>query len=201
MSKKSMWSLQFSTAALVLIPTAVGINYIGKFFAGLLKLPLWVDSIGTVLAGMLAGPIIGALSGFINNIIYGLTADPISFVYGITSVIIGMVAGVMARKGYIKSLSSACVIGLVMGLVAAVVSTPLNVIFWGGTTGNFWGDALFAVVLNSTKSLWIASFLDEIVVDLPDKVVTVLLAFAIYKGLPKTLTQLFQSDDEIEKIS
>ncbi|MDV2687742.1 ECF transporter S component, partial [Alkalihalophilus lindianensis] len=57
MNKQSMWSWHFSTAALVLIPVAVGINYIGKLIAGMLKLPLWLDSIGTVLAAMLGGPI------------------------------------------------------------------------------------------------------------------------------------------------
>jgi len=31
MSKKSMWSISFSTPVLVLIPVAVGINYVGKF--------------------------------------------------------------------------------------------------------------------------------------------------------------------------
>ncbi len=69
MKKNSMWSLNFTTAALVLIPAAIGINYLGKLFAGLLKLPLWLDSIGTVLASMLAGPIIGAIAGIVNNII------------------------------------------------------------------------------------------------------------------------------------
>lgn len=98
MKRRSVWSFQFTTAALVLIPAAVGINYIGKLFAGVLKLPLWLDSIGTVLASMLAGPIIGAISGAINNIIYGLTMDPISFVYGITSIFIGLTAGIMAYK-------------------------------------------------------------------------------------------------------
>src|SRR5690625_7868573 len=85
MSKKSMWSLRLSTAAIVLIPAAIGINYLGKLFAGLLKLPLWLDAIGTVLASMLAGPVIGAASGIINNLIYGVTVDPISTVYAITS--------------------------------------------------------------------------------------------------------------------
>ena len=43
MKKKSMWSLKLSTAAIVLIPAAIGINFIGKFFAESLKLPLWLD--------------------------------------------------------------------------------------------------------------------------------------------------------------
>ena len=73
----SPWSLKFNTAALVLIPAAVGINYIGKLFAGVLKLPLWLDSIGTCLAACLAGPVVGAIAGAANNLIYGLTMDPL----------------------------------------------------------------------------------------------------------------------------
>lgn len=196
----NMWSFRFSTAALVLIPAAVGINYIGKLFAGLLKLPLWLDSIGTILASMLAGPIIGAIAGAVNNIIYGLTVDPISFVYGISSLFIGLVGGIMAYKGWIASWTKAIVVGLAVGITAVVVSTPINVAFWGGQTGNVWGDALFAAVMANTGSVWLASFLDEFVVDLPDKVITVLISYAIFKGLPKNLIHLYNSNNKLESI-
>lgn len=198
MSKKSMWS--FSTAALVLVPVAVGINYIGKLFAGVLKLPLWLDAIGTVLASMLAGPVIGGLSGLINNIIYGLTMDPISFVYALTSVFIGLVAGIMAYKGWISSWGKAVVIGLAVGLTAVVISTPLNVAFWGGQTGNVWGDIVFGYVLQGTQSVWLASFLDELVVDLPDKLITVLVAYGIYRVLPDSLINMYKNGGDIEKL-
>ncbi|BFH10473.1 ECF transporter S component [Paenibacillus melissococcoides] len=198
MSKRSMWS--FSTAALVLIPVAVGINYIGKLFAGVLKLPLWLDAIGTVLASMLAGPVIGGLSGLINNIIYGLTMDPISFVYALTSVFIGLVAGIMASKGWISSWGKASVIGLAVGLTAVVISTPLNVAFWGGQTGNVWGDIVFGYVLQGTQSVWLASFLDELVVDLPDKLITVLAAYGIYRVLPNSLMNMYKNSGDIEKL-
>ncbi|MDG0873049.1 ECF transporter S component [Paenibacillus thiaminolyticus] len=198
MSKRSIWS--FSTAALVLIPVAVGINYIGKLFAGVLKLPLWLDAIGTVLASMLAGPVIGGLSGLINNIIYGLTMDPISFVYALTSVFIGLVAGIMAHKGWISSWGKAVVIGLAVGLTAVVISTPLNVAFWGGQTGNVWGDIVFGYVLQGTQSVWLASFLDELVVDLPDKLITVLVAYGIYRVLPNSLMNMYKNSGDIEKL-
>jgi len=200
MKREGMWSLKLSTAALVLIPVAIGINYIGKFFAELLRLPLWLDSIGTALASMLAGPIVGALSGAINNIIYGLTVSPISFVYAITSVAIGLTVGIMAYKGWISNLWKAIVMGLVVGLVAAVVSTPINIGFWGGQTGNVWGDALYAFLLAHNYPVWLASFLDEIVVDIPDKVATIVVAFAIFKGLPKGLISLFGGGKKIEKL-
>ncbi|WP_251551003.1 ECF transporter S component [Neobacillus muris] len=200
MNKQSMWSLRLSTASLVLIPVAVGVNYIGKLIAGLLKLPLWLDSIGTVLAAMLGGPIVGALAGAINNIIYGLTADPISFVYAITSVAIGLVTGILFYKGYISSWGKALAAGIIIGLVATVVSTPLNIGFWGGQTGNIWGDALFAAVLANTDSTWIASLLDEVVVDVPDKLLVVLISYGIFKGLPKNIVQLYSHNDKIETL-
>ncbi|PLR86740.1 ECF transporter S component [Bacillus canaveralius] len=200
MQKQSMWSFRFSTSALVLIPTAVGINYIGKLFAGLLKLPLWLDSIGTVLASMLAGPIIGALAGAINNIIYGLTLDPISFVYAISSIAIGLAVGILFYKGLISSWSQAAVAGLIVGLVATVVSTPINVGFWGGQTGNVWGDALYAIILAKTDSIWLASFLDELVVDVPDKLMVVLISYGIFRGLPQNVVHLYDNNHKLETL-
>lgn len=200
MGKKSMWSLKLSTASLVLIPAAVGINYIGKLFAGVLKLPLWLDSIGTVLSGMLAGPIVGAICGAINNIIYGLTMDPISFVYALTSIALGLVVGIMAYKGWIKNIGTAIIIGLVAALVAAIVSTPINIAFWGGQTGNVWGDAVYGTLIANHLPVAIASFADEILVDIPDKIVTVIIGFLIYKGLPKKLTVLYNKDNETQSL-
>jgi len=132
MNKRRLWSFSFTTATLVLIPAAIGINYIGKLFAGVLKLPLWLDSIGTALASMLSGPVVGAISGAINNIIYGLTMDPISFVYALTSIAIGITVGIIAYNGRINTLWKSIIAGVVVAIVAAIVSTPLNVIFWGG---------------------------------------------------------------------
>lgn len=199
MERQSMWSLRLSTAALMLIPVAVGINYIGKWLASVLKLPLWLDSIGTVLASMLAGPLIGAISGAVNNVIFGFT-DPISFIYALTSIGIGLAAGIMAYKGWITSWSKAFVVGLVVAAVAVIISTPLNIYFWGGQTGNVWGDLVFASILANTKSIWLASFLDEVVVDLPDKVITVLISYAIFRSLPRNMKQMYRNDGKLESL-
>lgn len=198
--KNSMWSLKFSTAALVLIPAAIGINYLGKLFAGLLKLPLWLDAIGTVLASMLAGPIIGAISGIANNIIYGFTQDPISFVYAITSGVIGLIVGIMAYKGWIANIGKAIMIGIIVGVIAATISTPLNMIFWGGQTGNVWGDALYAYSIAHNLPQWLASFFDSIVVDVPDKIATVIISYLIFKGLPQNLTTIYNNQNKIESL-
>ena len=51
---KNVFKTKLSTASLVLIPACIGINYLGKLFASVLKLPLWLDSIGTCIGGALA---------------------------------------------------------------------------------------------------------------------------------------------------
>lgn len=198
--KKSIWSLKLNTAALVLIPAAVAINYMGKLFAQVLKLPLWLDAIGTVLAALLGGPIVGAICGAINNIIYGLTMDPVSFVYALSSIGIGMVVGVFARLDKAKNIKGVIGMSLVVILVSVIISTPINMIYWGGTTGNVWGDAVYAWCVAQDVPQWIASALDELVVDIPDKFATIFISYAIFKGLPQKLVLMYNNDSETEYI-
>ena len=198
--KKGIWSLNFSTASLVLIPAAVGINYIGKFFAEALKLPLFMDNIGTIIAGALCGPVIGGICGALKNIIYGLTASPVSLVYALTGLGIGLTAGITAYKGLFKSYKGALITGLLIGLVAVVISTPLNIIFWSGQTGNVWGDAVFTYLMANKVPVILSSLVDEAVVDIPDKILVAMISFAIYKNLPKRLTSLYTMEEETESL-
>ena len=140
--RTSMWKFKLSAATMTLIPAAVGINYVAKALAEGLKLPVWLGSLGTFLASMLAGPVAGAISGFINNVIYGLTLSPISTVYAITSIGIGIAVGVLHANGWFSSARRVFVSAIIIAIVSAVISTPLNVIFWGGQTGIAWGDSL-----------------------------------------------------------
>lgn len=195
-NNNSPWSLKINTASLVLIPAAVGINYIGKLFAGMLKLPLWLDSIGTCLAAALAGPVVGAISGAINNIIYGVTMDPISTVYAFSQAGIGIVVGLMAYYGALKSLKGTLLTGIFGGAAAVVISTPLNIIFWGGTTGNLLGRPGIMRQRCQNISLCAGIYDREIIVDIPDKIVVLLLVAALFKGLPKSLSPCIRAITE-----
>ncbi|NLL79710.1 MAG: ECF transporter S component [Clostridiales bacterium] len=198
---KNLFKTKFNTACIVLIPTCIGINYLGKLIASTLKLPLWLDCIGTCIGAILGGPLIGAICGAANNLIYGFTTgDNITLIYALTSLGIGLAVGIMARLSFMKKTSGALLTAVVGGLTAVVISTPLNILFWGGTTGNIWGDALFATTQASGFPVWLGSFLDELVVDVPDKVLTLLIVFAIVKFLPNKLVSLYTSDDTIEKL-
>ena len=121
-SAPSIWRVNLTPAVIGLIPAAVGINYVAKAFAECLKLPVWLGSLGTYLASMLAGPIPGAISGFINNVIYGLTLSPVSTVYALTSIGIGIAVGVLHAKGGFSSARKIFVSALIIALVSSVIS-------------------------------------------------------------------------------
>ena len=198
---KKIFSTKWNAATVVLIPVCIGINFLGKLFASTLKLPLWLDSIGTCIGAILGGPIIGGLCGAINNLVYGLIiGDNITIIYLFTSLGIGVATGIMARLGFMKTFLKSLLTACVAGLVAVVISTPLNVIFWGGTTANVWGDALFAYTQANNMPVFLGSFLDEVVVDVPDKLITLIIVYLICLALPKKLTSLYEADAEIERL-
>lgn len=192
---------KLNAATIVLIPACIGINYLGKLFASVLKLPLWLDSIGTCIGACLGGPIIGAICGAVNNIVFGLTTgDNITLIYALTSLGIGFVVGILARLGFMQSFAKSMITAVGGGLAAVCISTPLNIMFWGGTTGNVWGDALFAITQAKGMGVAIGSFLDELVVDVPDKLLTIIVVYLILKGLPKKLTSLYDVNAEVERL-
>lgn len=49
----------FSSQALVLIVISIAINMIGGQLASMVKLPIFLDSIGTLISAVLLGPVIG----------------------------------------------------------------------------------------------------------------------------------------------
>ncbi len=92
----------FTTRTLVLIPIAIAINIAIGQIVYLLKLPIYLDSIGTVLVGALAGPWAGALTGALSNLLWGVlpvvtNAYAVPFFY--VALVIGLMAGYFGRLG------------------------------------------------------------------------------------------------------
>jgi hypothetical protein len=111
---EKLFKTRFTTAVIVLIPACIGINYLGKLFAAALKLPLWLDCIGTCIGAVLGGPIIAGICGAANNLIYGLTTgDNITLIYALTSFGIGVGVGIMGRLGFMKSVGGAILTAVV----------------------------------------------------------------------------------------
>jgi hypothetical protein len=120
-------SNQFDTRTIVLMPIAIAFNIIlGQAVGAALKIPIYLDSIGTILVGALAGPIPGALTGFLANMLWTYVVPPpfhsdISGAFAIVAAVIGLLAGVFGRWGWLRPRRDRPFVQLVLGGAVAVL--------------------------------------------------------------------------------
>ena len=160
----------------LLVALCIGLNYAGKLLAVALSLPLWLDSFGTVICAYIAGPVCGAIVGLASNLMYGLR-NRLSAIYGITSVALGIIVGLAARKKRFHTLLGAMTVSAMVAIVAVVVSTPLNIIFSNGSTGNVWGDGVIGYFTELGWPVLLADLMGQFYIEALDKFTVLLLLF------------------------
>ncbi len=195
---------QFTTPTLVMMAVGIAINIaVGHTTQNIIKFPsLYLDSIGTVLAGALAGPWAGLATGVLANVIWGLVLGIPSIIpFAITAAFIGFLAGVFGMRGWFASSGSprtaglAAVGGVITGVVAAIVSAPIAYYVFGGTTGGG-TDALVAIFRSMTDNIFLAVQLQGLASDPVDKLVTYLVAFAILLAVPTSVKTIFPQGEK-----
>ncbi len=173
LSKKDLKTILFAFSCITL-------NLAGKFFADAFKLPLWLDSLGTVLAAYKFGSLSGSIVGVTMNVVYSIS-DPISYIYSITSIAISIVVGVTARQKWFDSLFRTMSASVLVTVFSIVFSVPLNWIYSKGMTGNIWGDGVIKYLEEQGFPVFLSAVAGQFYIDFFDKVVTLLLLYLILK--------------------
>jgi hypothetical protein len=161
---------QFSTRVITLMPVAIAINIVlGVTVQQVLKLPIYLDSIGTILVGVLAGPIAGALTGIVTNVIWqyapvigGGTMGP----FAITAGVIGLLAGIWGRLGVYRprpaSGNQLLVSAIIAAAIVLLIALPIlnNPAYTDPNIGGY-PDWVFtaAIVIAVLAALGIAAFI------------------------------------------
>jgi energy-coupling factor transport system substrate-specific component len=117
---------QFTTRTYLLIAVGIAVNIIlGQTVASALKIPIYLDSIGTILVGVLCGPIPGAVTGGLANVLWSYVIPPPfqyqpAAAFAITAVAIGVIAGLAGRAGFLRPRPDRSTGELVLGGVITV---------------------------------------------------------------------------------
>lgn len=124
-------SRDLSTTVISLMPVAIAINIAVGSIVYALRLPIYLDSIGTVLVGVLAGPWAGALTGLLSNIIWSILpvpggAGPTAAFFAPVAGVIGLMAGWWATRGIFRLRADDARVGgflaLASGIAAALIA-------------------------------------------------------------------------------
>jgi energy-coupling factor transport system substrate-specific component len=132
-------SRQFTTRTYLLMALGIAVNIIlGQTVAAALKIPIYLDSIGTILVGVLCGPLAGALTGGLGNILWSYVIPPPfqyqpAAAFAITAVAIGVIAGLAGRAGFLRPRPNRPTGELVLG--GAVTVALIGAMAWAAVIG------------------------------------------------------------------
>jgi energy-coupling factor transport system substrate-specific component len=198
----------FTTPRLVAIALCAALNFAIGIIVYLVKLPVFLDSVGTILCALLLFPdrraalvcaflagFIGViLSAFINPFLPWFT--PTVFGIALVSALLTARATPVFRATPIGTPFIASVVGygIVTGLVSAAVSAPIVVYLFGGVTGS--GSAfVVAFFLKTGQQLMQSALWAGLTTEPIDKTLQVLLAALLYRATPQEFIAMLRPAD------
>lgn len=169
-------------SALFFCIIGVAINMLLGAVVSELGLPLCLDTVGSVVIAILGGFLPGVIVGFATNIIKSIS-DPSSLYYGVLNVLIACFATWFARRGWLKK--GVGVIGMI--IVFTLIGGGLGtIITWFMEGLSFDSEALSGILYKTGYfNLATAHLCSSIIMDFPDKIITVVLALLIIHLVPK----------------
>ena len=154
----------------------------------MLDLPLYLDTVGTVVIAVIGGYLPGVAVGFVTNMIKSIS-DPSSLYYGVLNVLIAVFATRLAYKGWFKKLpgmiGAVCVFTLIGGGLGAFIPLFMEELAFDSESlsGFLYSTGFF--------SAGVSHVLSSIITDIPDKTLTVIIALVILRIIPEKLYHLF----------
>ncbi len=170
---------------IIISSLCIVLNIVGSFIALALRLPIYLDTIGTILASLLFGPLFGAITGALTSLVVGITFDPTSFYYLPVQLVLGFLTGLLFKNTQYFSIKSFLKI-LIITLICSAISSLITTFAFSGITSS--GSAYFVSALRVAGiNLLTSVFSVQILSDIVDKLISFYVCFILIKSLPKSL--------------
>lgn len=167
-----------------LVGFGMALNIVGAFVALTLRLPIYMDSIGTILIACLLGPQYAVLTGIGGSIVSGVTFDIYSLYFAPVQISTGLIAGLMYQKGWLNGKKTPLGV-LGFALPTSMISAVIAAAVFGGITSS--GSSYIVQVLKQLGMPEVMSvFMTQAGTDYIDKYIAVLLVAVAIKVLPKS---------------
>ena len=171
-----------SAKKICMVAFAIVLNVIGGQIALMLHLPIYLDSMGTIL---IYGPVYGILPPLLYGLVMGLTMDVFSLYFMPVGIVLGLVTGIVARAFPLrkwKIIPGALFITIPGTIVSAIITTVL----FGGITSS--GSAVLVQVLNKMGlGLTASVFLVQILTDYLDRLLSLFLIDRLLRIIPASV--------------
>lgn len=169
--------------AFFLVPLGIAVNFIGGQIVVLLKLPIYLDSIGTMVVGALCGPVYSIIVALTTGLLMGITS-PTSLFYLGNYLAVGLFSGLFAKWGYFTKLWKAIVYGIIIGVICGVCGSIVTVAAFGGYSASPTGIITGMIHKSFGIGIPLANMISETFSDVIDKIPSAIATFLIAKSVP-----------------
>lgn len=192
---------------LIFAACCVALNVAIGTIVYLLKLPLYLDQPGIMLAALLVpgtrrdACIVSVIVAIVTFTSTAILVNPFNFWYygtGIASALYGslVVRGRIAYDGStVRYWGKVVAFGVGWGIVAALVSAPVTAYLFGGVTG-VGTTFIVAYLMNAGNQVLKAVLLTGLGAEPIDKTLSLIIALAIAKATPPSFMQRLSNSDE-----
>ena len=181
----------------LLVAVCVAFNIALGQIVSVLKLPTFLDTIGTILAALLMGPWVGMITGLCTNLIWGVFSGFPAEAFSLVSMAIGLSAGYLGRRGMFRSLPRVFVSGILISIVATLVATPIRAYLFDGLTGTGIDSLVVYLGAVGQRLLQFVAWA-TMGTNLIDKVLSCAVAWGIVRAMPQRLRAYFPETCPIE---
>lgn len=174
------------------ISIAIAINLVGANLALFLRLPIYLDTIGTLLIAVILGPWYAASTAFLSALINWMTTDSFSLYYSPVAIVVAIITGILIKRNCKPS--SLLWKSLIISLPGTIIASVITVILFKGITSS--GSSIIAqflhgIGLDMTSSL----ILVQVGTDYMDRLISLILVFStitlLKKHSPNLINQRF----------
>lgn len=174
-----------SVRKMCVVALAIVLNVIGGQIALMLHLPIYLDSIGTIMIAMLYGPVYGMLPPLLYGLVMGFTLDIYSLYFMPVGLMLGLVTGLVSRYFSLKKwrmIPGA----MLITIPGTIVSSVITAVLFGGITSS--GSTVIVQVLNKAGlGLTASVFIVQILTDYLDRLLSLVVVSYLLHVIPSDL--------------
>ena len=174
-----------SVRKMCVVALAIVLNVIGGQIALLFHLPVYLDSMGTIMIAMLYGPVYGMLPPLLYGLVMGFTLDIYSLYFMPVGLMLGLMTGLVSKYFSLKKWRM--IPGAMMITVpGTIVSSIITAVLFGGITSS--GSTVIVQVLNKAGlGLTASVFIVQILTDYVDRLLSLVVVSYLFRVIPSDL--------------
>lgn len=166
---------------------AAVLNIAGANIALLLRIPLYLDTLGTFLSAMLFGPFYGMIPGLLSGLLTGFTTDIYSLFYLPVQLVTALAAGFLFyEKAFKTGKYRILLYAAAVTVPGTIVSASITAFLFGGITSS--GSSILVQLLHHTGlNLTASVFCVQLLTDYLDRAVMLCLSVLVLGMLPTSM--------------